>query len=96
MKDYIALGPVPCDEECQQVGTQNYDANAAYKESNRFANLLRSKFGNEPEGARITVKSFPHDFGSYYEVVCFYDDSFPESVDYAFKLEAESPTNWEE
>lgn len=45
----------------------------------------------------MTAASF---FGSNtyyaaYEVVCWYDDAFPESIDYAFRCESGAPTTWE-
>ena len=40
-------------------------------------------FGKEPNGARLRVKSFSHDFGTYYEVVCRYDLDNPEAYEYA-------------
>ena len=95
MKDYICLGPVPCDEECQQVGTPDYNPIAARNECSRYASQLLKKFGNPPEGARIGWKSFPHDFGNYMEVVVYYDDDLPESVKYAFGVESDQPSNWE-
>lgn len=94
-RDYLNIGSSPTDEECAQVGSPNY-ASRAKAECARFIDLLRKKFGPEPEGALLQAKSFPHDFGSYYEVVCWYDDGLPESVDYAFRCEGETPATWEE
>lgn len=91
---YLELGSTPCDEPCAQVGSPNY-ASHARAECARYINLLREAFGDEPEGARLAVKSFPHDFGTYYEVVCHYDEALPESLDYAFMLESDAPTTWE-
>ena len=96
MRDYLEIGPVPANEECQQVGTGSYDPIAAREECRRFIEAIRKVLGDEPEGARLKITSNPHDFGSYYEVVCWYDDNLPESVDYAFKVESDSPTEWPE
>ncbi len=65
-------------------------------ECRAYIQAIRKVLGEEPVGARLAVKSFPHDFGMYHEVVCFYDDNFPESVDYALLCEAEAPTTWAE
>lgn len=94
MREYIEIGAVPANEDCQQVGTPEYNSAEARKESLRFLALIREKLGPEPEGARLALKSFPHDFGSYTEVVCYYDDSLPESVEYAFNCESNAPVNW--
>ena len=92
-RDYISIGSSPADEPCAQVGEPDYHIKAN-KECKKFIELIRKELGKEPDGARLSVKGFPHDFGTYYEVVCWYDDALPDSVEYAFKCEAEAPTNW--
>lgn len=96
MRDYIDIGPVPPEESCQQVGTPNYDPVAARQECNRYLKLLRKVLGDEPEGARLAVKSHPHDFGTYQSVCCYYDPALPASVEYALKCESEGPLTWED
>jgi hypothetical protein len=95
MRDYVSIGSSPCDEECAQVGTDNY-VEQSKKECRAFANQLQRAFGDPPDGASIGVKSFDHDFGTYREVVCYFDDVYPDSIAYAFKLENEAPTNWDD
>ncbi len=94
MQNYFTLGPTPRDEPCACVGEADYEPRAR-AECKRFTALLRHKFGPEPEGARLTVKSFPHDFGPYHEVVVCFDDDFPDSVEYAFRCEDNLPATWE-
>lgn len=94
MKDYVEIGPVPADEPCQQVGTPDYDPTAAREECERFIEVIRESLGAEPTGARLAVKQFPHELGSYYQVVCYFVEEFPEAIDYAFKCKAEVPTRW--
>lgn len=94
--DYIEIGPTPCDESCQQVGTPGYDAAKARAECERFINAIRKVVGVEPTGAKLKVKSNPHDFGSYYEVVCMYDERLPDAVAYALNAESNAPTKWPE
>src|SRR6185437_3380139 len=84
------------DEDCEQVGTASYDGKRARLECETFRDQLRRQFGDEPEGATLRVKSNPHDFGNYLEVACYYDDNYPESVEYAFKCEGEAWINWDE
>ncbi|MBU1374312.1 MAG: hypothetical protein KKG25_16320 [Bacteroidetes bacterium] len=95
MRDYITLGPVPCDEDCAQVGQDDYPerSRAEYK---AYFCQLRRQFGKEPGGAMFSVKSFPHDFGSYREVVVYYDNENEASVDFAYKVEGELPGEWDE
>lgn len=94
MKLEIELGSVPCDENCAQVGSEHYEL-MARAECERWIKTLRTVIGPEPEGARLRIKSFPHDFGSYYEVVCTVsDDRNAEAVAYAFRCDSEAPTKW--
>jgi len=90
--NYIELGCTPSDEECAQVGEENYESNAR-AECQRYIELLRRLFGPEPEGAALRIKQFPHDFGFYLEVVCYHDG--PVARDYAFNIENNAPTSWD-
>jgi hypothetical protein len=94
MREYLEIGTSPTEEDCVQVGSDNY-RNRARAEAFRFIELLRKTFGYEPDGAELTVKWFDHDFGPYCEVVCYYDTDLPESIDYAFRCESEAPEYWE-
>ena len=95
MRDFINIGSSPCGETCIQVGSPDYYSKSL-KECQRFITEIRNVCGKEPEGAYLKVKSFPHDFGSYHEVVCFFDDLIPDSVDYAYHVEGNSPEYWYE
>ncbi len=92
-RDYIEIGPAPCEEECAQVGSDGYHARAR-EECRRFIGAIRAKLGPEPDGARLAAKSFSHDFGTYHEVVCWYDEGNEAAAAYAFRCEAEAPTHW--
>lgn len=94
MRDYLSIGSTPCDEPCAQVGSDGYH-DQTRRESAAYIAQLRRMFGPEPEGASLRVKSFPHDYGSYHEVVCYFDDQLPASMEYAFKCEREGPANWD-
>ena len=94
-RDFLTIGSSPAGEDCAQVGSENYGEQSR-KECEAFKNQLIRQFGNPPEGARLAVKSFPHDFGSYKEVVVFYDDASEPAMEYAYKLEGESPEFWDE
>ena len=93
-RDYLTIGSTPADEDCLQLGTPEYTAQAARAECQRFIDLIRAVCGEEPEGARLSVKGFPHDFGTYYEVVCYYDDDDERAADYAFHVEGDAPCRW--
>lgn len=97
MRDYISIGSTPCDEECAQVGDSDYRSKAI-NECKRFIELIRKVNGPEPElsTAILLTKSFPHDFGTYYEVVVQFDDEDEIGLDYALFVEGNSPQRWDE
>ena len=94
MQNYFCIGPSPCEENCAQVGEPGY-REKALAECARFIQLLREKFGPEPEGAQLSVKWFEHDFGAYCEVVCYFTTESEESVEYAQRCEDHAPATWE-
>lgn len=93
-RDYLTLGSTPTAEPCAQVGQPDY-MERTLQEGKRFIRQLIKQFGEPPEGASLRLKGFPHDFGTYHEVVVWYDDDYPKAVDYAFLLEAETPEYWD-
>ena len=95
MRDHIDLGPAPSEEPCAQVGSPDYP-DRARRECHAYVHQLRRIFGDEPDRARLSVKSSPHDFGTYWSVACYFDDHHPGSVDYAFRCERDGPTHWDE
>ena len=94
MRDFLTLGPAPYEEHCVCVGEDNYEERAR-AECRRFIALLRKIVGPEPAGARLGIQSFPHDFGDYLEVVCYFNSDIPESVEYAYRCEEQTPATWE-
>src|SRR5580698_8473696 len=95
MNNFIDVGCTPTHEDCAQVGSDDY-YDRARRECLLYIGQLRRLFGDEPDGAHLSVKSNPHDFGSYLSVICSYDDRFPASVEYAFHCESESPEHWDD
>lgn len=91
--EYLAIGPVPSGEDCEQLGP-NYNPAKAREECYRYIEQLRRQFGQEPAGAFLRVKSFPHDFGNYLEVICQFDPNDEDSVNYAFRCEGEAWQEW--
>lgn len=63
----LDLGCTPCDEECAQVGTENYGVRAR-KECNAYIRQLIRMYGSD-EQLILKVRSNPHDFGNYHTVV---------------------------
>ncbi|WP_050028949.1 hypothetical protein [Verrucomicrobium sp. BvORR034] len=95
MNDYTVIGSTPCDEDCQQVGAPDYDRAAAIAECKRFRDLIREHCGEEPEGARLIIKGETHEFGTYHEVHCVFNDNIDLAVDYAFHVETHAPAKWD-
>ena len=94
MRDFMDIGSTPSDEPCAQVGEPDYEREAR-TECAHFIELIRKVLGPEPDGAHLAVKGFPHDFGQYYEVVCYFEDSDEEARNYAFRCESETPAKWD-
>lgn len=95
MRDTLSLGPTPCEESCEQLGP-NYDERKARQECRTFIEQLRRVFGTEPAQARLRIKANAHDFGVYLDVEVVYDDATEGAVEYAFKLENETPARWDD
>ena len=60
----------------------------------RFIELIRETLGPEPAGAELAIKSFPHDFGTYYEVVIWFEPDDAAAVAYAVRCEDDAPRTW--
>jgi hypothetical protein len=93
-ENYVCIGPSPYEEDCAQVGEPGY-REKALAECAQFIQLLREIFGPEPQGARLSVKWFDHDFGPYCEVVCYFTTEHTAAVAYAQRCEDDAPTTWE-
>ena len=96
MRDYLTLGCTPCDEECAQVGSDDYTVKSM-QECEAYRHQLERKFQKvlATSGVRLQVKTFPHDFGSYREVVVSYDDQNEGEVETALAIERELPEDWD-
>jgi hypothetical protein len=93
--DYLEISAVPFEEPCVQVGSADYERWSKV-ECRALINQLRRVLGPEPTGARLVVKANPHDFGTYHEVACRYDDSNEEAMEYAFACEnGEGIAQWD-
>jgi hypothetical protein len=93
-RDYITIGSTPPNEDCAQVGAPDYHERMR-KETRAYIAQLRRELGEEPPGAHLCVKGFPHDFETYHEVCCSYDTEDEEAADYAFRCESDGPAEWD-
>lgn len=80
--DYLNVGA----NGFAQVGDPDYYSKNKI-EMNYLLELVKSKFPVPEELKRLdcyfTVKSFPHDFGTYHEIVLFYDDTLIDEWEYS-------------
>jgi hypothetical protein len=87
----------PPMEDCAQVGSRAYDyLDQARKEAKAYIAQIRRVLGREPDGARLTTKSHPHDFGTYLTCVLHYSDDDPEAVAYADRCDTCGIGHWDE
>ena len=88
--EILNLSSAPVCEDCAQVGSENYSARAK-KECRVYREQLIRTFGEPPAGCSLVIKSFPHDFGSYYEVCAKFDPDDEVAADYAYNIENNMP-----
>lgn len=87
MKEYLDIGSTPHEEDCAQVGSEDY-AKRAKRECSLFIEQIRKHYP-EPDCGYLIIKGHPHDFGTYYEVRACYDDEDKESTEWAFDIEGD-------
>jgi hypothetical protein len=92
-RDYISIGNTPASEECVQVSKKEDYVDKMLAECNRYKEMLQAKFSN-CDKVTICVKIFPHEFGSYAEVVVEYDNDDIDAISQALHIENNSPMNW--
>lgn len=85
-QDSLCIGSCLNSEDCVQVGTENYEI-LAKAQCKRLIEAIRAELGSEPEGANLKIKSCLHDFGTYYEVYCWFDPESPAATTYAYDAE---------
>jgi hypothetical protein len=94
--EIITIGPTPTEENCAQIRRDDYESRSR-RECTVFKRMLERLFPI-PEGvnASLFVKLSDHDFGRYREVSVRFDDSDRQASDYAYKVERESPVQWDD
>lgn len=92
--EYVELGCSPCMEDCAQVGDSDYSERAR-AECRAYINQIRRENPDLPEGVSLRMKSFPHDFGCYYEVVAAFSDRDEAAAEAGWALEGKTPERWD-
>ena len=94
--EYIEIGPTPNEEDCAQVGTDNF-SEIAQEEMDAYINQLNRMFPEAIEkGIRFKAKWFPHDFGRYGEVCMFWNTDNLEADEYVYFIDKNTPSRWDE
>ena len=88
MRNFETIGCTPHDEPCAQVGSEGY-AQRARVECQQFMKQI-TKHYPEPDNGWLKIKSFGHDFGTYYEVVACFDDEDEASTTWAYNIEGDT------
>lgn len=94
--EYIEISSSPYDEDCAQVGAVDYSDKSS-KELAAYVNQLNRMFPDaNSKGVKFRIKSFPHDFGTYWEVCIVWDSENPIADEYAYIIDQDLPSNWDE
>ncbi len=82
MRDFIYIGSAPSEEECAQVGAEDYGRRSQL-ELSQFKRMLETSFPL----VNFRIKRQSHDFGYYSEVVAYYDDEDEAQTEQAYDAE---------
>lgn len=92
--DYHTLGPTPAEEDCAQMGKDDYQL-LARKEGKAYINQLRRLFPHLLGTIDFRMKFFPHDFGSYGEVCVIFDNDNEAAVAAMIEVDNNIPSEWD-
>jgi hypothetical protein len=95
MRDTYEIGSSPNGEDCAQVGSADY-RERSQRECRAYVNQLNRAYPNMPSGMYLKITSHPHDFGTYHEVSCVYDDENEEHCDFLFGNLENGCEKWDE
>lgn len=94
-REHLELSCTPIEEPCIQVRRDYYYTDAMKRECNIFKRQLERIFPSPP-GCCFKINSYPHDFGTYCEVVAVFDGSDDDSCNWAYNAETNLPLLWDE
>ena len=103
MREQVEFGPTPVDEDCAQLGSDDYEARAR-KETHAYLQQLWRMLERDmnvtpetcPKSFRLAARSLAHDFGNYFEVAAIFDDEDEAAIDLALHLEGTLPLVWDD
>ena len=91
--DYIEFDCSPTNEDCVNIDSQSEYMPAMRTEANRMKELLEKRFPDV--NGHFTIKSVPHDFGSYLEMRFNFSDD-EDGIKEMQHVETHYPTTWED
>lgn len=90
------FGSAPYEEDCARVGDPSYSEQARLEcriYGEQLERMAKDRFPTVP--IKLRTKTFPHDFGSYLEVVGSANESDEATQDALGWLESEVPARWD-
>ncbi len=92
--EYYEFDTVPYGEECAQVGSIDYKK-MANLEIVVLIDQIKRTYGNIPDGIVFKKAECYHDFGTYYEIRCYYNEDVEKQVEYVMSIEQNFPKHWD-
>lgn len=72
--EYLNIGPTPPEEDCLPN---------THPQARAEVEIYKRQLEREFPAGRFSVKSFPHDFGTYWEVVAWYGEELDRATNQA-------------
>ena len=94
MREYLEFETTPSDENCVQVSRNEDYMPKMREEAVRFKTMLEARFPDVP--GFFSIKSCPHDFGSYLELRYNYNGDSEEEIESCNFVESNMPLTWED
>jgi hypothetical protein len=90
MKDYLFIDTTPSEEQCSQVGEEDYHAKARAEAKRMLAQIDKHyPLPNDATMGYTTVAIESHDFGAYFQIKIVFDDECEHSINWAFSIEGD-------
>ena len=96
MRDYYEIGATPIEEECASVGQADYARRARIECRALINQLYRELPADAADFIELRIKAHGHDFGTYYEVVAYFDDEDEHAESLAMQAGDNLPYQWDD
>ena len=96
MRDYYEIGTTPIDEPCAATGEEDYSRRARMECRALINHLYRQLPHDAADFIELRTKAHGHDFGTYYEVVAYFDDEDERAESLAMQAGDELPYRWDD